>query len=196
MCFIFSIFNLNNLSINQISSSEKYKKKMHFQFLIVTILILSACARPLPSTKCEVELNATTSDQIVVELTCSLRIDTTINSTELYFHIPKPLVEFADEGRSTSNSQKLKLTLTAPHILLNAISCRFNKHRDDVCFFNIFTTNSLQSDKTETVRRSPDLAANKHDLWRNVYNVLWIYLFLSCVGFVVFVYGHFIFQFK
>jgi hypothetical protein len=48
----------------------------------------------------------------------------------------------------------------------------------------------------ETVRRSPDLAADKHDLWRNVQNVVWIYLFLSSVGFVVFVYGHFIFQFK
>jgi hypothetical protein len=156
---------------------------------------MSATARPLSSTKCEVELNVT-GDQIMVELTCSLRIDTTMNSTELSFYVPEPLVKFAEVGRSSNNSQTLTLTMHSSHILLNAISCRLNRHRDDVCFFNIRLSNSSQLEMTENVRKSPEFAANKHDPWRKVHNLLWIYLFVICVGFVVFVYGHFILQFK
>jgi hypothetical protein len=148
----------------------------------------------VPSTKCEVELHST-GDQMFVELTCSLRIESKMNSTELSFNVPEPLNKYAKIVRASNNSQTLTLTMNSTHILLNAVSCRLNRHRDDVCFFNIRLI-SRPIEMSESLRKNPESAANKHDPLRNVHNLMWAYLFFGCVGFVLYVYAHFIFQFK
>jgi hypothetical protein len=95
-----------------------------------------------------------------------------------------------------NNSITLNLNLHSSHNLLNAINCRLNRHRDDVCFFNIHSTNPSTREMAELIRKSPELAVNRHDPWRKVYNYCGRNFLKSCLGFVLFVYGHFIFQFK
>jgi hypothetical protein len=160
-------------------------------------MIMFATARPLPSTICEVELNNNeNSMHTMIELKCSLRINNNVNLTELNFHIPEPLAEYSEISNAANNSRTLTLTLHSAHILLNAISCRLNQHREDVCFFNIHLINSSSREMKDSARNSPEVTVNKHDPFQKVYNLLWTYLFLSCLGFAVYVYGHFIFQFK